>query len=447
MSVGGRTGWARRSTLQPIDSHNQTRASNGPVSVAQPGEETPAFKMASKFRAHEAWIGNHSFLCKGKVMLGSDAPLFYVTNVILMVGMIFHFGVVLPHFYSQQDFNNKAQTTTATMEGDHFGHVPTTHLWITHPFTFYLSILVSILALCSLWICAMTDPGILPPVSSPIRPPPPLDSIPNKGPIPLGGPLGYRYCSTCNIHRPPRSKHCNSCNVCVSKFDHHCPWVGTCIGERNHRMFFLFLISISIFALLATGSCLRVLGESYHKTMIEVETGHMKKEAYDNHNSETKHSNMNNTQPFHYQILFQTLSNLPIEVVFGLFSLLCTWSLTSLTCFHALIISLAQTTNERVRGVYQYGGIPNPANEGCSRNWNNFICVKVPQSKLPNDFSTVVTVPICHTGDGANRVKGKEDKKLCQESSPLVEETIWPGWQDNHSFTSLIYASPSENQG
>ena len=497
VSVGGRSGWARRSELHQLHNgdnttntthrnylNNNNNNNNLSSSSAPLGGEPPTFKLATNFHVREGWMGNQVFLCNGKIMLGSDAQLFYITNVVLLLGIAIHFGIVLPHLirydprYQNDDNNNNdnneedAAMTTDDGNDPFSSHTHTIHLWTSHYFTIYISILASISALISLWKCATSDPGIIPPVPSPIRPPPPRDSTPMGGRIPLGGPLGYRYCSTCNIHRPPRSKHCNSCNCCVSKFDHHCPWVGNCIGERNHRTFFIFLVSVSVLTFVITASCWRVIGESYRESALEEEEEEVEhaEEVEEEEESEdgllwnpagdynhhphgggysTNHSN-NTTQPppFYYQAVFRTLSSHPIEVAFGLFSLLCAWSLLSLTCFHAVIITLAQTTNERVRGVFQYGGIINPADEGCWNNWMGLCCNPVPESRLPKDFSEEVILPtttITRIGsnddnpNGVRNVNNGAPSRVLVESTPLVEETVWPGWQ----YSNLFSSSPS----
>ncbi|KAK7455065.1 hypothetical protein BaRGS_00039536 [Batillaria attramentaria] len=45
------------------------------------------------------------------------------------------------------------------------------------------------------------------------------------------------------MKQPMRTKHCEDCGKCVRKYDHHCPWLEACIGERNHKFFWLFLLS------------------------------------------------------------------------------------------------------------------------------------------------------------------------------------------------------------
>jgi DHHC palmitoyltransferase len=167
VSVGGRSGWARK------------RRTNTAVG---------GFVLARQFQGFESWTGNHMFLCGGKIMMGSDGPLFLFTNVLLIGGVALYLFWLLP----------KLEKPFWLLSRD--------HEMIFTGFLFLVGII-------TFWICATMDPGILPAHASPIKPTLPSDAI--------GGPLGYRYCATCNIFRPPRSKHCNSCNVCVSKFDQY----------------------------------------------------------------------------------------------------------------------------------------------------------------------------------------------------------------------------------
>jgi palmitoyltransferase ZDHHC9/14/18 len=343
VSVGGRSGWARKKTDT---------------------SEFAGFVPANTFTAAEAWMGNHIFLCKGKLMLGSDAPSLYFTNGLIFAGLILHFGILLPRL---------GVVTERSERHD---------LWILSSPTamFWISVVLSSLSIITLWITAVLDPGILPAVSSPIKP-----SIPDDG-TPLGGPLGYRYCSTCNIFRPPRSKHCNSCNVCVATFDHHCPWTGSCIGERNHRYFFAFLLSISGLTILVTATALRLLLAAYQVMAISDSPGigPVLLLNYTDIGSVTKYGARTSHR------LWNAILSMPVTVLFGTFTLLCSWSLVSLVCYHAAIISVAETTNERVRGVYRYGLTANTADQGCCRNWCHILCSPQPPSRLPKDFSDTV---------------------------------------------------------
>merc|ERR1711865_1028785 len=95
--------------------------------------------------------------------------------------------------------------------------------------------------------------------------------------------------------------------------------------------------------------------------------------------------NMSNMQRLWKAILSEKLTFL-----FGSFTLLCAWSLTSLLCLHGMIISVAQTTNERVRGVYRFGQVENNADKGCCLNWYAAACTPCSVSRLPIDMSSQV---------------------------------------------------------
>ena len=70
------------------------------------------------------------------------------------------------------------------------------------------------------------------------KPAPPVKAMGYSAPMVLPA---KRFCLTCNLQQPYRSRHCHDCNQCVRKFDHHCFWIGGCVGELNHGKFWLFL--------------------------------------------------------------------------------------------------------------------------------------------------------------------------------------------------------------
>jgi hypothetical protein len=109
---------------------------------------------------------------------------------------------------------------------------------------------------------------------------------------------------------------------------------------------------------------------------------------------------------------WKAILSMPITVVFGTFTFLCAWSLLSLFYFNAKIVTVAQTTNERVRDVYRYGSTVNTADRGCCRNWHRFLRTPYPSSRLPRDFAQVIIV--CHS---------------CNDpaSADHVAETVWSG--------------------
>lgn len=71
-------------------------------------------------------------------------------------------------------------------------------------------------------------------------PPPTLEQILSKD-IFVCQPDGMpRWCSTCEIWRPDRSRHCREKDRCVFKLDHFCPWVGGVVSEHSMKYFILF---------------------------------------------------------------------------------------------------------------------------------------------------------------------------------------------------------------
>ncbi|KAJ5073012.1 palmitoyltransferase hip14 [Anaeramoeba ignava] len=58
--------------------------------------------------------------------------------------------------------------------------------------------------------------------------------------------LEDKFCETCRIFRPLRSKHDSTTNRCIARFDHFCPWTINGVGHNNHTYFYYFLVSVVV---------------------------------------------------------------------------------------------------------------------------------------------------------------------------------------------------------
>ena len=59
------------------------------------------------------------------------------------------------------------------------------------------------------------------------------------------------FCFYCKVIKSMRTFHCQVCGKCVEKFDHHCIYINNCLGYRNHKYFFLFLLSMLFYIVIS----------------------------------------------------------------------------------------------------------------------------------------------------------------------------------------------------
>jgi palmitoyltransferase ZDHHC9/14/18 len=276
--------------------------------------DNDALKEVEFFNGYEEWKGSNTFLCKGRMIMGSDANFFFFTNALIIAPSLICFVFVLPS-------------------------IPNAIAWEI--------ICISLFVYCmyQLWQAATVEPGIIP------RNPRNV-----KAAAPQGAELGmygWKYCETCNIFRPPRSKHCSSCNNCVEVFDHHCPWVGTCIGKRNYKFFFRFVVVVTVYCIVCfvfsvTAFVLQATKESGGVASAVLKAMAVKWGA-------------------------------AIVLIVSFFSV---WSLLSLCGYHSFLVSEGTTTNEHLRGIYH--GRKNEYSRGCKANCMKVWCDPVPTSNLPD---------------------------------------------------------------
>jgi len=258
-------------------------------------------------------------------MCGIDIRFFFLTNGLIVISTALFFLLVVPFLRDVSKF------VVIGIAG----------------FLFIFMILC-------MWIAAFTDPGFIPRGK---------ETCPTK-PENYINAQGQKFCMTCKIWRPLRAIHCRYCNACVKKLDHHCPWIGTCVGERNHRYFFGFLSSLTLYNL--------VLFSSSVLQLIEEAVSHVKSRGYD------KQKWINGLRP--------AIEKYPMSLFLMLYTGSIFVSLSSLVLYHAHLIGINQTTNENIKLVYydsnSFERKKNPHNLGCVKNYFNMCCRPTVESQI-----------------------------------------------------------------
>lgn len=257
-------------------------------------------------RKWEVFPGKNTFYCNGRVVMGRQAGIFYVTLFLVIGTSGLFFAFDCPYL------------------SDHI--TPALPVIGAVLFVFVLSNLLK---------TSFSDPGIIPratiaeaeyiekEIEQPgngaggaYRPPPRTKEIQVKGQS-----VKLKFCFTCKIFRPPRASHCSICDNCVERFDHHCPWVGNCVGKRNYRYFYLFLVSLAFHCVFIFVCAVT------HLVLLSRESG-------DRGN------------------FLEAVRKSPASIIVCVICFFSVWSIIGLAGFHTYLASGNLTTNEDIKGSY-----------------------------------------------------------------------------------------------
>jgi len=173
--------------------------------------------------------------------------------------------------------------------------------------------------------------------------------------------LRQRWCSTCRVYRPLRSKHCSYCDRCVFRFDHHCTWIGNCVGLGNYRSFLLLVVAAALFFGHSALITLKVLRYNMRE-----DSGSLA-EARGRGPEEVEFADESGPSEV-LRMLFIANGGKVLYIVYAV--ILC-FAFMVLIMYHAIIIACNMTTNEHVRDYYLNR---NPFDITCVDNYRMAFC-------------------------------------------------------------------------
>lgn len=342
--------------------------------------------------------GNNRVFCKGRFISGPDARSCVISVMMVLVPSVVWQAMVGPFFAIQSSVL-----------------VP------------IVGIILQIGSLTFMVATSLSDPGIMPhqkdyaehydsknKVFRTKVPPRYYDLILR------GHPFRLKYCTTCNIYRPPRCTHCSVCENCIERFDHHCPWIGNCVGKRNYWLFYSFVSltgTLNVFVLATSISHLVLLCQMYQ------EEGQAGGDAF-----------------------LRALKEQPLSAVLALYSVGIVWFTFGLCMYHNYLVATNQTTYEQIKGTYSSGN--NPFDRGILGNYMDVLLSRV-RPRYFNAFTGRLTWPSSKAlsskiqprleaesgvdaGQGASGaflpLKGSKDKDG-------VDEDVGPIQPDYHAVT------------
>jgi len=218
-------------TVEPIKPIKKPTALLRPVASSPPGSpdskqkwsvDPTLIERTQNYRDFEQENGRVKFCCNGRLLCspGVSFPILITTPLVVVPSAL--------HFY--------------------FDSQP----WYVTVVTAFFMCGV----LACLYMTSFREPGFIPRGTPSENEPPNNTACMN----PADGKL-WKYCRTCHVWRPPRSKHCRTTDACVYMFDHYCPWMGNAIGERNYIPFYCFVSLVMIYAVMIFVQVIMTMGK------------------------------------------------------------------------------------------------------------------------------------------------------------------------------------------